>query len=99
MDEILNISNCNIAQIIGETNRFMFHIILAHIATYIIEDNKKLFNEDLFRSLLITAVAVLLYHILFRKTIEPLIEKMKLICYDDDTRNIKKKNINKKKNK
>ena len=93
MSDILNISRCNIAQILGETNRFLFHVILVHIATCIIEGKKELFSEELFRTLLITAIAITMYHVFFRKIVEPKIEKMKLVCYNDNDRISKKKEL------
>ena len=96
MSELLNISKCNIAQIIGETNRFLFHVLLVHISTCIINGNINFFTEDLFRTLLITSMAIIMYHIFFRKIIEPKLEKMNLICFNKRKRNIKKVKIDKK---
>ena len=95
MSDILNINQCNLAQTIGESNRFLFHVMLVHIATCVIEGKKSFFSEDLFRTLIITAMAITMYHVLFRKIIEPKIEKMKLICYNDKKRRSKKKRISK----
>jgi hypothetical protein len=91
MSYIFDINQCNIAQIIGESNRFLFHIFLVHITTCIVEGKKAFFSEELFRTLLITSVAIALYHIFFRKIVEPKVEKMKLICYDDINKRLKKK--------
>lgn len=78
---ILNISECNVAQLIGEANRFMFHVFLIHITTCIIEGrHTDIFSSTLFKTLLITAIAIILYHLFFRKIIEPQIKKMKSIC-------------------
>jgi len=93
MSDILEISQCNISQIIGETNRFLFHVMLVHVASCIVEGKKSFFGEELFRTLLITAIAIAMYHIFFRKIIEPKIEKMKLICYDRNERISKKKKL------
>lgn len=95
MSDILNISQCNLAQTIGETNRFLFHVILVHFSTCIIEGKKTFFGEELFRTLLITAMAITMYHVFFRKIIEPKVEKMKMICYNDKERVSKKKEISK----
>lgn len=93
MSEIFHISSCNISQMIGESSRFMFHTFLVHISTNIIEGKKDLFTKDLFKSLIITALAIILYHVFFRKIIDPNIEKMKLICFDPDKRMKKKLKI------
>ena len=95
MSDIFNISQCNISQIIGEANRFLFHILLVHIASNIIEKKNNLFGDELFRTLIITALAIVLYHILFRKIVEPKIEKMKLICLDGHEKHKKKKELDK----
>src|SRR5271154_2553140 len=95
MSHIMNISTCNISQTIGESSRFLFHVFLVHICTCVVEGKSDFFSESLFRSLLITALAITLYHIVFRKIIEPKIEKMKLICYKGDDRHKKKKDIQK----
>jgi len=95
MSDILNINQCNIAQTLGESNRFLFHVMLVHFATCIIEGKKAFFGEELFRTLLITAMAIAMYHVFFRKIMEPKIEKMKLICYDDEDRISKKKELSK----
>lgn len=96
MSALLNISNCNIAQMIGESNRFLFHVLLVHISTCIINGNNNIITEDLFRTLLITAMSIIMYHIFFRKIIEPKLEKMNLICFNRNKRNIDKKKIDKK---
>jgi hypothetical protein len=96
MSDILEVNQCNVAQIVGESSRFLFHVLLVHISTCIVEGKKSFFEEELFRTLLITAVAIAMYHIFFRKIVEPKIEKMKLICYDDiKERMVKKKEIEK----
>ena len=95
MNDILNISQCNVAQIIGDSNRFLFHVFLVHITTCIVEGEKAFLSEELFRTLLITAVAIALYHIFFRKIVDPKVEKMKLICYDNQDRTKKRKKLNK----
>lgn len=95
MSDLLSISQCNLAQTVGESNRFLFHVMLVHFATCIIEGKKAFLGEELFRTLLITAMAITMYHVFFRKIIEPKVEKMKLICYNDRDRIFKKKEISK----
>lgn len=87
MNDIINITSCNIAQLIAESNRFLFHVLLIHISTCIIEGRQEIFTETLFKTLLITAFAIVMYNLFFRKIVEPKIEKMKMIC----SRNIYKK--------
>ena len=91
---VFNISECNIAQMIGETSRFLFHVFLIHIATCIIERRTKdLLSETLFKTLIITALAIIFYHLFIRKIIEPQIEKMKIICIKNKPTYKQKKNI------
>lgn len=80
MAELFNITQCNIAQTIAESNRFLFQVLLVHIATCVIEGKQDIFNDTLFKMLLITALAILMYHIFFRKFVEPKLEKMKMVC-------------------
>ena len=93
MTGIFNITSCNIAQGLGESSRFMFHVFLVHISTCIIEGKSDFFSDELFRSLIITAMAIALYHVFFRKIMDPKIEKMKLICYNKEKRLTKKAKI------
>ncbi len=94
--DLFYISQCNISQTIGEANRFMFHIFLVHICTAIVDGKAELFGEELFKTLIITMIAIILYHLFFRKIVEPLVEKMKLICYDKNKIKMKKKRFNTK---
>lgn len=83
MTDIFNITQCNVAQLIAESNRFLFQVLLIHVTTCIIEGKKEIFTETLFKSLLITAMAIVMYHIFFRKIVEPKLEKMKTVCSRD----------------
>lgn len=87
MSDIFNITQCNLAQIIAESNRFIFQITLVHIATCIIEGKEDIFNNTLFKTLLITSLAIIMYHVFFRKIVEPRLEKMKNICGVDSSNN------------
>jgi len=91
--ETFDISQCNISQIVGESTRFLFHVFLVHVSTCIIDKKDELFSRALFKTLTITIMAIVMYHIFFRKIIEPKIEKMKLVCIDPDKRKIHKKRI------
>lgn len=95
MSDLINIRTCNISQALGESSRFLFHVFLVHVCTCIVEGKRDFFSEDVFRALVIAALAILMYHVFFRKIIEPKIEKMKLICYKGHDRHKKKKDIQK----
>lgn len=96
MYHLFEISNCSISQAIGESNRILFQILLVHITTCVINGSNDFFSEELFRSLLITAVAIILYQLFFRKITEPYIEMSKLSCLEKDKRKEKKLKIDKK---
>lgn len=95
ISNIFDISQCNIAEMIGESNRFLFHVFLVHISSCIIEGRSNFFGSELFRTLIVTAIAIVMYHIFFKKIMDPKVETMKLICYDKATKNKKKKKLNK----
>lgn len=81
MDNInFSISNCDISDIITETNRFLFHIFLVHIITHLIDGKDELFGQQLFKTLLITTIAIISYHILFKKTVDTKLKKIQNIC-------------------
>ncbi len=84
MDVINNIdfsiTNCDVSEIMSETNRFLFHILLVHIITHIIDGKDELFGQQILKTLLITAIAIITYHILFKKLVEPKLKKIHNVC-------------------
>jgi hypothetical protein len=81
--DLLNVDRCVIAQIIGESNRYIWHLLLIHVTTSVFDGDSNIFGNDLLRKIIITALAIILYHILIRKLVEPHVKKMKTICYID----------------
>jgi hypothetical protein len=77
-----SITKCDISEMISESNRFLFHIILIHIITHIIDGKDELFGPTLVKTLYITTIAIVSYHILFKKMVEPKLKKIKSICLD-----------------
>ena len=75
-----SISNCDVSDIITETNRFLFHITLIHIITHIVDGNDDLFGPQLFKTLLVTAIAIITYHILFKKLVDAKLKKIQSVC-------------------
>lgn len=75
-----SITNCDVSEIMSETNRFLFHIMLVHIIAHIIDGKDTLFGEQIFKTLLITSIAILAYHILFKKLVEPKLKKIHNVC-------------------
>lgn len=78
--DIFEISDCNIAHTVGDTSRFVFHILLLNFCTIMIDDSETFFSEKLYKSIFVTAMAVICYHIFIKKWVEPSLEKMKNIC-------------------
>lgn len=75
-----SISKCDISEIISESNRFLLHILLIHIITHVIDGKDELFGINTIRTLFVTAIAILTYHILFKKLMDPKLKKIQSIC-------------------
>lgn len=86
---IFEISDCNIAQTVGETSRFIFHILLLNFCTVMIDDSEEFFTAKIYKTIFATAMAVICYHLFVRKLVEPSLEKMKSICKTDNTNRLK----------
>jgi len=76
-DDIFQIRQSDIANLIGETSRFVMHVLMMHILSVIILKKEDLFGTPLFQTIIMTIMAIVLYHLFFRKIIEPELEKMK----------------------
>ena len=92
--DTFNVTQCNVAQMIGEANRFVFHTILISISTSIVNGESISFDDKLFKTIVITAVAVICYHLFIRKLVEPPLKKMKIICRNRQTNKPHKKTNN-----
>ena len=75
-----SITNCDVSEIMSETNRFLFHILLVHIITHTIDGKDELFGKQIWKTLLITAISIITYHILFKKMVEPKLKKIHNVC-------------------
>jgi len=75
-----SITNCDVSDIITETNRFLFHIMLVHIITHIVDGNDDLFGPQIFKTLLVTAISIITYHILFKKLVDAKLKKIQSVC-------------------
>lgn len=80
------ITRCDMSDVITETNRFLFHITLIHIITHIIDGKDDLFGEQIIKTLIVTALAILVYNIVFKKIVEPKLKELHSMC------NMSKKN-------
>lgn len=75
-----SISQCDFTDTIEEIHRFLFHITLVHIISYVIDGKEKLFGKELFKVLTLTALAIIIYNLLFKKIVLPNINKLKSSC-------------------
>lgn len=75
-----SITECDMSEIISESNRYIFHILLVHIITHIIDGKDELLGLQTFKILFVTAVAIITYHIFFKKMTEPKLKKIKHVC-------------------
>jgi hypothetical protein len=77
----LSVTQCEMSDIIEESHRFLLHISLVHVLTYIIDGKIELFNPDIIKTLVVTAIAIIIYNIVFRKIIKSKLKKVKSACY------------------
>jgi dolichol kinase len=82
-----NITKCDLSDIVNESSRFIFHITLVHIITYIIDGKEELMGLQLMKTLVVTAIAITLYHIILKKIAEPKLRKIRYKCkiYNETT--------------
>lgn len=83
---IFDMDTCNVAQMLGESSRFLFHITLIHIGSILI-DGDSIMGDKFFKTAVMSVMAVICYHMFVRKWAEPNIKKMKIICKRDGKRN------------
>lgn len=77
----LSITQCEMSDIIEESHRFLLHISLVHVLTYIIDGKQELFNSEIIKTLVVTAIAIIIYNVVFRKIIKSKLKKVKSACY------------------
>ncbi len=78
-----SITNCDMSDMITEINRFLFHILLIHVITYTLDGKDDLFGNNIVKTMFVTAIAVMAYHILFKKLINAKLKKIQSICKKD----------------
>ena len=81
------VTNCDISDIVTEINRFMFHIILIHVITCSIDTKEKFFGIQLYKTLFVTVLAVIIYHTIFKKIVNGKLKKIQSYCNPDDNYN------------
>lgn len=72
-----SISYLEMLNIITDGSRFMFHILLIHIVTHIVDGEDELFGIKTLKSLYITAMAILIYYVLFKKLVDTKLNNIK----------------------
>lgn len=87
---IFSITSCDISDIVTEINRFMFHIILIHMITCSLDTKEIFLGKQLFKTLFVTALAVMIYHIIFKKIINGKLKKIQSYCGDPNSINTKR---------
>lgn len=75
-----SITNCDVSDIITELNRYLFHIVLLHIATYALDQKETLFGNNLLKIILATVVAVVIYHVVFKKIVLTKLKEIQFEC-------------------
>ncbi len=92
-----SITNCDVADMITETSRFMFHIYLIHVVTCIIDGTDDILGNQVFKLMFITAMSVVIYHILFKKLMNVQLKPIQSICKktEKDSFNENMRNTNK----
>lgn len=99
MFEKFSITPCDIADIVSETNRFLFHITLVHVVSCIIDPKEEFLGSQVIKTLFITALAIILYHILCKKIVEPKLKSIRSVCEDKTPKQKQPKSSNDKKRK
>jgi len=74
------IKQCDITEAIMESNRFIFHIALVYIITKLIERDNNIFTDELLKTLLITLLAIIIYNIVFKKLVKPILNTQQNKC-------------------
>jgi hypothetical protein len=64
-----SINRCEMTEMITEGSRFMFHILLVHIVTHVLDGEDELFG-----------MAILIYYVLFRKLINTKLNNIQSNC-------------------
>lgn len=72
-----SISKSEMTDIITDGSRFMFHILLVHLVTHILDGEDELFGTKTLKSLFVTAMAILIYYVLFKKIVDAKLNNIK----------------------
>lgn len=81
MSDTFAVTKCDIVDIITEGHRFLIHIFFVTIITNLIDNNGvDIITSSLVKTLLATTLAIILYHVLVKRMIEPKLKMLKKIC-------------------
>lgn len=72
-----SISKCDMIDMIIDGSRFMFHVLLVHLVTHILDGEDDLFGIKTLKSLFVTAMAIMIYYILFKKIVDAKLNNLK----------------------
>lgn len=81
------VSQCDMSDIMTEVSRFMYHIVLIHIITHMIDGKNELFGSELFKTLFVTAFSVMLYHVCFKKFMNAKLKNIQSNCNSNGNSN------------
>jgi hypothetical protein len=83
-----SITSGDMIDIITDSSRFMFHILLVHVVTHIIDGEDELFGMKTVKSLFVTAMSILIYYVLFKKMVDAKLNNIKSKNDKDNDNNI-----------
>jgi hypothetical protein len=81
-ENLFLLNNCDVSDIFTEINRFMYHILLIHLITCSIDNKEQLFGMQLLKTLFITALAIVVYHVFFKKIMKKKLKNIHDACDD-----------------
>jgi len=74
------ITQCDLVEIIFEIIRFLSHITLLHILNSTIDNKEILFDVSYFKIMLLTAIAIIIYHLTIKKLFKSKNTNLKIVC-------------------
>ena len=79
-DKMQIVTTCDVSDMMTEINRFLFHMVLVHVITHVIDGKDELYGEHIIKNMIITAIAIMAYHVLFKKITKPKLKKIQSMC-------------------
>lgn len=75
-----SVYKCDITDIITETIRFLSHLLLIHVFTYIVDTKEEFMNKMFVRTMLFTAMSIIIYNLVVKKLFMENVVKLRAIC-------------------